>query len=119
MQRLRPHSAFATAAGIALLFSCGDQLLPDEIDCEEAVSYLEHCCPGFQPGRLACVYKQEGCSGATHPALSVDDSTCIRGESCSTLAATGVCDRAQHAMSVTYDPEDPNSQLPPPDVVCP
>jgi hypothetical protein len=97
---VRLASSIVVALGIGVLFAC-DPLSADELDCEEAVSVLEHCCPGFVGSALSCVETQQGCSGGTTPALSTQDSACIRGESCAELVSTSVCTRAQQARSCT------------------
>jgi hypothetical protein len=94
----RVGTAFVTAGTFAVLFACGGPLLQVELDCEEAVSVLDGCCPGFAGSQLQCNYKSD-CSGTTYPAISQSDSACIRSESCSELKSTGVCDRAQKARS--------------------
>ncbi len=96
----RVGTAFITAGTFAVLFACGDPLLQVELDCEEAVSVLEGCCPGFAGSQLQCQYNSD-CSQTTYPAISQDQSACIRGESCDELKSTGVCDRAQQARSYT------------------
>lgn len=111
--------ALLITAGIAVLFACGDPLQQNELDCEEAVSVLESCCPGFEGSQLQCVYDDnQGCNGTTYPALSTDDSSCIRDKSCATLVSSGVCARAQAARSYTLGgSSDPEETAPPP--VCP
>jgi hypothetical protein len=96
----RAGTAFVTAGILAVLFACGNPLLQEELDCEEAVSVLDKCCPGFAGSLLQCEYTSD-CSGTTYPAISEDQSACIRGESCDTLRSSGVCDRAQQARSYT------------------
>ena len=96
----RLGTASVTAATFAVLFACGGPLRQDELDCEEAVSVLEGCCAGFRGSALQCQYTSD-CNGTTYPAITVDASACIRGESCSELVSTGVCQRAQQARSYT------------------
>src|SRR5271166_522110 len=93
--RRRYGSALITAGSVALVFACGDALQQDELDCEEAVSYLEGCCAGFDTSALRCV--DDGCGGHL-PDISEPQSACIRTESCRELVATGVCERAQTAL---------------------
>jgi hypothetical protein len=93
--RGRYGSAVLTAAAVALVFACGDALQQDELDCEEAVSYLEGCCPGFDTRGLSCV--DNGCGGH-NPDISEPQSACIRAEGCHELVASGVCERAQQAL---------------------
>ena len=85
-----------------VLFACAD-LRQDELDCEEAVSVLEHCCPDFPATSVSCVYDSSGCS-TVYPDIPIDESKCIRSESCESLVSTGVCARAlaragEHATS--------------------
>jgi hypothetical protein len=90
-------SALITAGAVALLFACGDALQQDELDCEEAVSRLEGCCPGFNTVGLRCI-DQQSCDTSEYPDISEQQSACIRAESCQELVATGVCERAQNAL---------------------
>ena len=71
----------------------------DELLCEEAAAHLANCCPGFTVSSLACSYNS-GCGTTTYPALSVEASQCINGESCAALVAGNVCQRAQQAHAV-------------------
>jgi hypothetical protein len=114
---VRAKSTTLTALAIGVLFACGDSLQQSELDCEEAVSVLIGCCPGFQAPQLQCVYDDQGCNGTTYPALSSDDSTCIRSESCASLVKSGVCARAQNAKSYVLGGSDGASSPPAP--VCP
>jgi len=116
---VRLRSPLLIAAGIAVLFACGDPLRQDELDCEEAVSVLETCCPGFQASQLQCVYNNQGCSGTTYPALSTGDSACIRSETCATLVSSGVCSRAQSARGYTLGGSSSPDEGTPPSPVCP
>jgi len=104
------------AAIVGVLFACGD-MRQDELDCEEAVSHLQSCCPGFDSSAIQCTYSS-GCGTTQYPAIATPQSQCIRGEDCSTLVASGVCKRAQHVWPVVVNEagSDPDSS---PDVVCP
>jgi hypothetical protein len=93
--RGRYGSAVLIAPAVALVFACGDALQQDELDCEEAVSYLEGCCAGFDTRSLRCV--DDGCGGQ-QPDISESQSACIRARSCEELVASGVCQRAQQAL---------------------
>jgi hypothetical protein len=116
--RVRLRSPLLIVAGIVVLFACGAPLRQDELDCEEAVSVLASCCPGFQSSQLQCIYDDPGCGGTTYPALTLSDSACIRSETCATLVSSGVCSRAQMARGyVLGDPNAPDETQPPP--VCP
>lgn len=83
--------AFLIALGPAL---CGD-IRQDEFPCEEAVAHLKECCPEVSKDDYLCDYG-EGCDGEVHqrPALSVEESNCIRELACDALVAKGVCARA-------------------------
>lgn len=73
-------SAFTRCNGMA----------PSELECEEAVAYLEKCCPTFHPGTgLQCV-QSTGCTPQV-PAITKADSDCIRSRSCSQLQSDGIC----------------------------
>ena len=67
-------------------------MLPSELDCEEAVAYLEKCCPTFHPTTLRCV-QTSGC-GSEVPAITSQQSSCIRGKSCEALRDLGICAEA-------------------------
>jgi len=79
---------------------------------------LEGCCPGFAGSLLQCQYTSD-CGGTTYPALSIDDSTCIRAETCHELVSTGVCTRAQQARSYTTSTATYSNLTPAPAGVCP
>ena len=87
MRLARRAPGWLIAAAVGLMFACGD-MREDELDCEEAVSHLQDCCPGFDARRIECIYVT-GCGGTTYPAISIAQSQCIRGESCSALSARG------------------------------
>lgn len=91
-------------AVLALLMTTRcDTLHPEELDCEDAVAYLQRCCPSFPASSIQCVYGQGGCnlpldgsgggciSAYQEPDISESQSRCIRGESCSQLVADGTC----------------------------
>jgi hypothetical protein len=101
-------------------FACGDALRQDELDCEEAVSYLDGCCPGFQASStLRCEYIDNGgCAAPTLPGISEDQSACIRSKSCATLQQTGVCARAAMVQVNAGQTSTPGS-VPAPITVCP
>ncbi len=79
------------AAGATLLVADGG-LRQDEIDCEQAVSYLEGCCPAASLRPVACV-RNDGCFVDVYPDLSIAESQCILATSCQDAIAHGVCDR--------------------------
>jgi hypothetical protein len=117
---LAPRSLAAVAGTVvALLFAVRaradvhdhDELREDVLSCEEAVAHLDACCPHFDPTILRCQYhydyvqSEDACTGRVssstdeeHPALSLDESRCIRDRACGDLTADGVCDRAQLAQ---------------------
>jgi hypothetical protein len=101
--RTRFTASLAWAGAVFVLLACGTPLTQQELDCEEAVSVLQSCCPGFDGSPLVCTYSpSQGCEGSsTYPAISEDDSACIRRETCSQLVRTGVCTRAQQARAYT------------------
>jgi hypothetical protein len=78
----------------------------DVIECEDALSRLEQCCPGFDATPVLCNYfhsKSSGCGTTStsnvRPALERWESACIRDESCDELVANKVCERAQNARA--------------------
>src|SRR5262245_44560823 len=76
---------------VAVVLSCGS-IPDDELTCEEAVSRLIDCCPGFDPRRMPCV-RSDGCGNdQTKPSFSEDSSRCILGKTCDDLRA-GTCER--------------------------
>jgi hypothetical protein len=117
---LTPRSLAAVAGTVvALLFAVRaradvhdhDELREDVLSCEEAVAHLGACCPHFDPTLLRCQYhydyvqSEDACTGRVssstdeeHPALSLDESRCIRDRACGDLITDGVCDRAQLAQ---------------------
>ena len=78
----------------------------DVIECEDALSRLETCCPGFDATPVLCNFywdKSTGCGSTTtssvEPALSEGESSCIRETSCDALVKDKVCERAQAARA--------------------
>lgn len=79
----------------------GNNFRESVIQCEEALSYLEDCCPGFDATQVACHYfysDSTDCSGHRsvehdEPDLSEDESACILDRSCNDLVTQGVCQR--------------------------
>jgi hypothetical protein len=113
-----PHSAgrwlrlLLGAAALSTLVADGG-LRQDEIDCEEAVAYLQGCCPDFGGATITCV-SESGCA-PSQPALSVTDSQCIVARSCAEVIATGLCDATRNLQSPQQD-QDGNFIANPP--VC-
>jgi hypothetical protein len=118
MTSLRRSSAYAISVVVVLLFACGDgskhdhdNFREDVIMCEDAVSYLVSCCPGFNAHAVHCNYGYDytpgGCYGTSaatdsvSPALSLEESRCILGRPCNAIVAAGVCARAQAATPYT------------------
>ncbi len=85
---------------VLALYACGT-MREDEQSCEEAVSRLIGCCPGFDANQVSCQYS-EGCTSDSDqfPAITVLDSECIRDRSCEQLRG-GICARAQLARRGT------------------
>lgn len=109
--------------GVAFaIFACtaACAIRPDELECEEAVGRLTQCCDlavvdGY------CTYVapvSQGCSEtpAVYPALTPDESRCIRAMSCAAMQSSGVCARAAAVQASTDCSEDGCSSRSP---VCP
>ena len=95
--------AFALCTFLLLGLACNG-IREDELSCEEAVSHLTECCTGFTASRIDCTYtppQDAGCwaTPAVYPEIGTTASECIRTESCATLQASGVCDRAVNAQT--------------------
>jgi hypothetical protein len=88
--------------GLSTLIADGG-LSQDQLDCEEAVSYLQGCCPGFQASETVACESDQGCGTSTDPALSISDSQCIVSLSCSDLVSRGICARVQNLPSPMTD----------------
>jgi hypothetical protein len=73
---------------VAIALSCGS-VRDDELQCEEAVSKLENCCPGFDIGRVRCEYSS--CDDSRNPDIDVNGAECIRATSCASLMTSGKC----------------------------
>ncbi|MGO8998124.1 MAG: hypothetical protein ACLQVI_32800 [Polyangiaceae bacterium] len=79
--------------GLAVLGCPG--IRQDELECEDAVSLLQECCPGFVASNVDCTYTQGSCeAGTIYPEISISQAECIRSESCQELRSSGVCARA-------------------------
>ena len=87
----RWSSGFTVSLVVGALLACGS-IRQDEFLCENAVSHLQGCCPGFNASAVECHF-DNGCLDTTYPELDETQSNCILGESCATLRAAGVCDR--------------------------
>jgi hypothetical protein len=94
---------------------------PDVFACEDAVSQLASCCPGFDPTAIRCVhldYTDGGCDESTSyqesPTFDEAEASCIVHMSCAALVSNGVCERAQTAVPAQHwsseeDDEDESS----------
>lgn len=110
----------ATTLFVFVLFACGFQKAA-ELQCEEAVSHLVECCPGFRSSELRCIDESSGCS-VTEPALDGNESDCLKAKSCEQLIAGGYCARAQAARGATFDSQSTSEErrrLPGQEAVCP
>lgn len=72
----------------------------DELECEEAVTHLTDCCPGFNPTKINCTH-EAACDLQNVTALPVLESQCILRESCETIVKTKVCDRLTSELADT------------------
>jgi hypothetical protein len=110
------------ALGVAAVLACSrpghdeddNQFREDVIWCEEALARLATCCPGFDATRVECNYyfeQDEGCTATTtrqiEPALTTGESRCVRDTDCAVLVSSGVCARAQVAVSPKRSSEAP------------
>jgi hypothetical protein len=95
------------------LFVACTGIREDELACEDAVSYLQECCPGFSASNVDCTYAQGECDvGTVYPEISISQSACVRGESCAELRSTGVCARAIAVPAgTTWSNEETNAPL--------
>ncbi len=91
------------AALRCFVFAC-DDLRQDELDCEEAVAQLQHCCKGLDVRQIACEYVPSSCEASpTYPDISIQESHCVRDQDCDSLVSSGVCQRAAQIPSARYD----------------
>lgn len=84
-------------------YSDHDDLDEVVLSCEEAVSALAECCPGFDPHAVGCIdhrYRHtSSCTGRVseghdRPEINMSQSKCIRAASCDELVGTRTCERA-------------------------
>lgn len=63
----------------------------DELSCEEALSRIQDCCPGFNVDRIDCA---QGCryNNPSSPDLTERASECIRDRDCGELQSRGICE---------------------------
>jgi hypothetical protein len=92
-------------------------LRQDELECEEAVSYLQGCCPSFAGATVTCVH-DVGCGVGSETALSIDESECILAESCDQIVASHLCERVKNLPSPMVNSIDPSKATSHPPV-CP
>jgi hypothetical protein len=85
---------------LLLVVRCNGGIQEDDLECQEAASQLQECCPGFNPKSLVCTYSTSFC-GDVGPDFSLEVSQCIVGESCEALRSTGVCARADQFVAIT------------------
>jgi hypothetical protein len=81
--------------------TCG-AIRKDEFLCEEAHARLVECCPDAPKGESYCSFN-EGCGSTSYPALSPEESNCIRESSCAKLRDSGACARAAAATPPNFD----------------
>jgi hypothetical protein len=79
---------------------------PDVFACEDAVSQLASCCPGFDASQVRCEhldYQDAGCDIYTtyreSPTFDENESACIVAMDCASLVAQHVCERAAAAKA--------------------
>lgn len=68
----------------------GEELRQDTFLCEDAVSRLGHCCPGFDPATFQCNYDPgDGCANrpASYPEIDISTARCLLASTCSDIAA--------------------------------
>jgi hypothetical protein len=99
--------------GLSTLVADGG-LRQDEIECEEAVSYLQGCCPDFAGASIACVH-DSGCGSTVEPALSIEESQGILSQGCSQIVGSGLCERVKNLRSPGDDAWDTSCLF----TVCP
>lgn len=101
-------------------YSDYDDLTEEVLACEEAVSILARCCPGFDPHAVQCVdhrYRRtSSCDGSVHeghdhPMLRSDQSECVRGSSCTDLVRTNTCGRVARGYTLDLSGSG-NSDIP-------
>jgi len=81
--------------------TCG-AIRKDEFLCEEAHARLSECCPNFPKGESYCSFS-EGCGNTSYPALSPEESNCIRTASCEKIRSNGICEKAAGLKSPNFD----------------
>lgn len=117
---LRPTRAALVALSFSLTVRVASASSSDDDDnfradvfaCEDAVSYLASCCPGFSPGNVRCVHSRHTSSGCDvytkyveDPAIPPDQAECVLALDCGAVREQGICDRAMRLVperSSTY-----------------
>ncbi len=104
--------ARATSVAVIVLlvlaaYACGE-IRPDEIECEEAVAHLSHCCPTVDARGWNCEY-QTTCGETLRPSFSIKTAQCIRKDSCVDLVASGTCARALQGNFLADSERGPGS----------
>ncbi len=92
--------------GVVFVWSvtCG-AIRKDEFLCEEAHARLVECCPEVPKESNYCSFN-DGCGQTSYPALSPDESDCIRTASCEKLRNSGACARALAAKPPNYSDDN-------------
>ena len=65
----------------------------DEIECEEAVAHLEHCCVEFPSAKVSCDFIAGCTEPDIHPDLSIEFAECVQAMDCDALRARDLCAR--------------------------
>jgi hypothetical protein len=111
VELVRRHIPFGMVAAlvVALVMACDNghdeddtQFRKDVIWCEEAVAHLEECCGNlFDAHQVECRHfysKDEGCGSQQitriDPAYTLEESECVREQSCDWITSNKICERA-------------------------
>src|SRR4051812_18006692 len=103
--RMKRRRKVLLTLGIAPLvfFLFGFDLDRGELECEQAASHLEECCPELELTRLSCVQKG-GCGREEEgTVISMHESECIRDASCDELVDAMICERIQYRIDSLVD----------------
>ena len=101
---------FTLSLVVGTLLACGS-IRQDEFICENAVSRLQECCPGFDAHAIVCTYDQGCVGGATYPELDSTQSDCILSDSCEVLRNSGVCGRVAALPAEGLDEADSSAPV--------
>jgi hypothetical protein len=88
--------ALPTAVLMLTLVGGADGIDKGELECEEAVAHLIHCCPNDAPARNVACFVGRDCD-KTVADLTPAQSRCLRDESCDALYASGACEAPKAA----------------------